>query len=95
MRPDWRILPAWLPAGSPKPQKKSARTAPAMAPPVSCATIRRLSGSAVLGQVVARKTGTPSGITRGSTAIERSAVSGTPSEPMGPGRSRGSSRKKT
>ena len=55
-----------------------------MAPPVSCATMSRLSGCGELGQVVARKTGTPSGMTRGSTAMERSAVSGTPREPIGP-----------
>jgi len=54
-----RIFPAWLPAASPNPQKKSARTPPAIAPPVSCATMRRFRGSLVLGHVVARKTGTP------------------------------------
>ncbi len=52
--PDWRILPASAPAASPNPQKKSARTPPAIAPPVSCATMRRSSGSLVLGHVVAR-----------------------------------------
>ena len=43
------MLPACTAAYSPKPQKKSARTAPLIAPPVSCANIRRLSGSLVFG----------------------------------------------
>ena len=53
MRPDCRIRPASAPAVSPNPQKKSARTPPAIAPPVSCATISRFRGSAVFGHVVA------------------------------------------
>ena len=35
------ICPAWMPAASPSPQKKSARTGPLMAPPVSWAIISR------------------------------------------------------
>ena len=79
----------------PKPQKKSARTAPLIAPPVSCAMTRRFSGVLELGRVVARKTGEPSGTERGSMAMLRSAVSGTPSAPIGPPSLFGISRKKT
>jgi thiol:disulfide interchange protein DsbC len=68
--PCWRMRPACAPAASPVPQKKSARTAPRIAPPVSCATTRRSSGCVDSGIVVARNTGAPSGTKRGSTAIE-------------------------
>ena len=66
-----------------------------MAPPVSCASISRRSGVLVFGQVVERKTGAPSGIARGSTAMLRPAVSGTPSAPVGPSATAEVSRKKT
>ncbi|MNN58872.1 hypothetical protein D3C81_1739440 [compost metagenome] len=89
------MRPAVSPAASPAPQKKSARTPPLMAEPVSCANIRRWIGSVESGHVVERNTGTPSGIVAGSTAIDRSAVSGTPSAPTGPSLFGGSSRKKT
>jgi len=39
-----RIRPACSPAARPNPQKKSARTTPRMAPPVSCATTSRCNG---------------------------------------------------
>ena len=69
--PCWRIRPASRPASSPKPQKKSARIGPRIAPPVSCAITSRCSGASDSGSVVARNTGAPSGIARGSTAIVR------------------------
>src|SRR2546430_2460180 len=59
IRPDSRILPASFAASGPNPQKKSARTAPRMAPPVSCAMTRRCSASSDAGKVVARNTGAP------------------------------------
>ena len=65
-RPLWRMRPACSPASRPNPQKKSARTAPLMAPPVSWASIRRFRGWLELGRVVARNTGAPRGIVRGS-----------------------------
>jgi hypothetical protein len=52
MRPSCFIRPANRPASSPNPQKKSARTAPRIAPPVSCASINRRSGC--VGQRVRR-----------------------------------------
>lgn len=70
MRPGWRMRPAWIPASGPVPQKKSARSAPRIAPPVSWAITRRSSGLAESGKVVARNTGAPKGTWRGSTAIE-------------------------
>ena len=51
------------------PRRNRARTAPRIAPPVSCASISRCSGCVDSGYVVARKTGAPSGIERGSTAM--------------------------
>ena len=64
IRPSCRIRPASRPASTPNPQKKSARTAPRIAPPVSCASTRRFSGVVDSGHVVARKTGAPSGTER-------------------------------
>ena len=87
------IFPACLPASGPNPQKKSARTLPLIALPASWATMRRCNGLFELGQVVARKTGDPWGMARGSIARLLPAVSGTPSAPIGPERSSGSSRK--
>ena len=66
-----------------------------MAPPVSCATISRRSGTVEPGEVVSTNTGAPSGTTRGSTARLRPPVSGMPSEPGGPASLSGSSRKNT
>ena len=43
------IAPAFLPASAPAPQKKSARTPPLMAPPVSWAIISRFNGLLLLG----------------------------------------------
>ena len=85
------------------PRRSRARTAPRIAPPVSCASIRPRSGCEDSGYVVARNTGAPSGIERGSTASVRSRSSGTPSVPIGPsisasgvpGVGAGTSRKKT
>ena len=87
-------LPARRAAASPVPQKKSARGAPLIAPPVSWAiTSRRRSASSP----AARYTGAPSGMNAGSTAIERPAVSATPCAPRGPsaGSPSGSSWKNT
>ena len=95
MRPCWRMRPASVPASIPAPQKKSARTAPRIAPPVSCAAIRRTSGCEESGMVVARNTGAPRGTERGSTAMLWPAVSGAPSVPSGPSSVSGICRKKT
>src|SRR5581483_4720087 len=95
MRPGCRMRPASWPASSPNPQKKSARTGPLIAAPVSWANTSRLSGVAEPGQVVARKTGAPRGMLDGSTAMLRPAVSAAPSVPLGPLPLSGSSRKKT
>ena len=43
------ILPASSPAAAPNPQKKSARTALLIAPPVSCAMTRRCKATSLLG----------------------------------------------
>ena len=94
-RSGWRMRPACSPASGPKPQKKSARTEPLIAPPVSWAAINCCSGSAEPGRVLSMNTGTPSGTTEGSTAMLRRAVSATPSEPNGPSPLGGSSRKNT
>ena len=51
------MRPARSSASSPKPQKKSARTGPRIAPPVSCAIVSRRSGSSDSGCVVAMNTG--------------------------------------
>jgi hypothetical protein len=66
-----------------------------MAPPVSWAMTRRFMAMPEFGRVVARKTGEPSGTERGSMAMLRSAVSGTPRAPIGPSWLFGTSRKKT
>ena len=42
IRPSWRMRPASRPGCVPKPQKKSARTGPRIAPPVSCASVSRV-----------------------------------------------------
>ena len=73
IRPSCRMRPASRPACVPNPQKKSARTGPRIAPPVSCASVSRVSGVVDSGIVVARYTGAPSGTKRGSTAMVRSA----------------------
>ena len=76
------ILPAIEPASLPHPQKKSARTGPAIAPPVSWAITNLLNGFFEFGIVVSKKTGVPIGIYFRSTAIERPGVNGTPCEPF-------------
>ena len=48
------------PASGPQPVKKSARTAPRMALPVSCASTMRPSGTC--GPVEASQTGVPYGM---------------------------------
>ena len=50
------IAPALAPASLPSPQQKSARTPPLIAPPVSCAIIKRLSGLVLFGSVVDNNT---------------------------------------
>src|SRR5512141_709444 len=66
-----------------------------MAPPVSCANIRRLKRVPADWPSVEMNTGDPSGVVRGSTAIERPGGSGTPSAPTGPVSVSGIWRKKT
>jgi hypothetical protein len=66
------MRPALSAAWPPKPKKKSARTAPRIAPPVSWPIIRRCSGTSLAGSLVARKIGAPSGRKAGSIAAERS-----------------------
>ena len=66
-----------------------------MAEPTSCANTSFWIGSVDSGLVVDKNTGEPSGMNVGSTAIERSSVSGTPSLPMGPPVLPGVSAKKT
>ena len=68
---------------------------PLIAPPVSCAIIKRFNGFVLLGSVVAKNTGAPKGTNLGSTATARSAKIGTPKAPNGPGRPAGNSLKKT
>ena len=91
------IRPACSPASAPNPQKKSARTAPRIALPVSCARTSRLSGRVDNGHVVDSQTGVPRGTARGSTAILAPVLSGIPSDPLGPrsGGPDGISRKNT
>jgi hypothetical protein len=55
----WR--PAIWPATAPKPQKKSKRSGPRIAPPVSCASIGRINGLPVTGSSVDTTSGAPSG----------------------------------
>ncbi len=89
------MAPALAPASAPAPQKKSARTPPLIAPPVSCAIIKRFKGLLLFGWVVERNTGAPKGTNFGSTATARSAKIGTPKAPIGPGKPLGNSLKKT
>ena len=59
----------------------SARCAPLIAPPVSCAIISRRSGAAPF---FSTQTGAPSGMKAGSMAMERIGVIDRPIAPMGP-----------
>nr|GEY93432.1 hypothetical protein [Tanacetum cinerariifolium] len=61
------MLPASSPAASPVPQNMSARTSPAMAPPVSCAATGRTSGEPS-GRVEDNHSKLPSGMTLRSIA---------------------------
>ncbi len=61
------MSPASCPAASPVPQNRSARTSPAIAPPVSCAATGRTS-AVPSGLVVDNHNRLPSGITLRSTA---------------------------
>jgi hypothetical protein len=67
------MRPAFSAAWPPKPKKKSARTAPRIAPPVSWPIIRRCSGTSLAGSVVARKIGAPSGRNAGRSPPSGSA----------------------
>ena len=85
------MRPAMVRAVSPVPQNTSPRTAPRMAPPVSCATIRRRMGTLLVseaplgsGRRACTHSGAPYGINCGSTASEWPGVNGTPCAPTGP-----------
>src|ERR1700733_4824133 len=83
----WRIAPARAPAASPLPKKRSARAAPTIAEPVSCAIMSRRNGWGVLstqGSSASIQNGRPYAQTARSTAIERSGVSATPAPAIGP-----------
>ena len=59
IRKGWRIRPACSAASSPQPQKKSARTGPTIALPVSCATTSLRNGAFDSGLVVSIQTSVP------------------------------------
>src|SRR5690606_27712203 len=71
-------------ASPPQPQMEAPRPLPRTAPPVSWAYTSRRIGALLPGWVPSMNAGAPSGVARGSTAIERPALSGTPSAPIGP-----------
>lgn len=65
------MRPACASACSPQPQKRSTRTGPVIAAPVSWAITSRRSGVVDKGSVVSSQTGVPYGTLPLSTATER------------------------
>ena len=73
---------AQSPAASPEPAKRSARTAPLMAPPVSWASTKRLRAGRKVGADSHKAL--PNGMLKGSMATEDMGMRAVPQAPLGP-----------